>query len=339
VHRNMKAIIPVAGIGSRLKPHTTTQPKSLIPVAGKPILGHIMDTLIEAGISDFVFIIGHLGDKIEQYISEHYTGVNSTFVIQTLGKGTGHAIWLARNEIQDDEPVLIVLGDTIFETDLRSVLAQQVSSLGVKKVEDPRQFGVAELNEEGSIRRLVEKPAIPKSNLALVGLYYIHETALLKECLEYNITNDIRTQNEFHLTDALQCMMEKGVALRTFAVENWFDCGKKEIILQTNRNLLRREGLPDVPDELFKSNIIIPPVYISPSAKIENSIIGPDVSIGEHADISRSVVKNSIIGQNAQIQTAILENSLIGSDASLTGAVQSMNIGDGAEMNLGGENA
>lgn len=338
MHRNMKAIIPVAGIGSRLKPHTTTQPKSLIPVAGKPILGHIMDTLIEAGIADFVFIIGHLGDKIEQYISDHYTGVNSSFVIQTLGKGTGHAIWLARNEVKDDEPVLIVLGDTIFETDLKAVIAQPVSSLGVKKVEDPRQFGVAELNEEGTIRRLVEKPAIPKSNLALVGLYFIRETGILKECLEYNITHDIRTQNEFHLTDALQCMMEKGVNLRTFAVENWFDCGKKEIILQTNRNLLRREGLPDVPKDILKSNIIIPPVYISPSAKIENSIIGPDVSIGEHAAIFRSVVKNSIIGQNAQIQTAILENSLIGSDASLTGAVQSMNIGDGAEMNLGGEN-
>jgi glucose-1-phosphate thymidylyltransferase len=334
----MKAIIPVAGIGSRLKPHTTTQPKSLIPVAGKPILGHIMDTLLEAGINDFVFIIGHLGDKIEQFISENYRSVQSTFVIQTLGKGTGHAIWLARNEVQDDEPVLIVLGDTIFETDLKSVFAQPVSSLGVKKVEDPRQFGVAELNEEGSIRRLVEKPSIPKSNLALVGLYFIRETGVLKECLEYNITHDIRTQNEFHLTDALQCMMEKGVALRTFAVENWFDCGKKEIILQTNRNLLRREDLPEVPKEILSTNIVIPPVYISASAKIENSIIGPDVSIGEYADIRRSVIKNSIIGQNAQIQTAILENSLIGSDAILMGAVQSMNIGDGAEMNLGGEN-
>jgi len=118
----MKAIIPVAGIGSRLKPHTTTQPKSLIPVAGKPILGHIMDTLIEAGITEFVFIIGRLGDKIEHYISEHYSAVKSTFVIQTLGKGTGHAIWLARNDIQDDEPVLIVLGDTIFETDLKAVI-------------------------------------------------------------------------------------------------------------------------------------------------------------------------------------------------------------------------
>lgn len=333
----MKAIIPVAGIGSRLKAHTTTQPKSLIPVAGKPILGHIVDTLIAAGITDFVFIIGYLGDKIEQYITTQYATCNSQFVIQTLGKGTGHAIWLARHQIEDDEPVLIVLGDTIFEADLKSVIDKDISALGVKKVEDPRQFGVAELNDDGSIRKLVEKPSIPKSNLALVGLYYIRETSVLKACLDYNIEHEIRTQNEFHLTDALQCMMEKGVAITTFTVENWFDCGKKDIILQTNRNLLRRDGIPPVPEEIAKNNIIVPPVYIAPTAKIENSIIGPDVSIGEYATITRSVVRNSILGQHANLQTAILENSLIGSDASLIGAVQSMNIGDGAEMNLGGE--
>jgi glucose-1-phosphate thymidylyltransferase len=333
----MKAIIPVAGIGSRLKPHTTTQPKSLIPVAGKPILGHILDRLIDSGITEFVFIIGHLGDKIEQYITSHYAHCSAEFVIQTLGKGTGHAIWLARETFSDDEPILIVLGDTIFEADLKSVFNAGVSSLGVKKVEDPRQFGVAELEDDGSIRRLVEKPSIPKSNLALVGLYYIRESGTLKQCLEYNIENEIRTQNEFHLTDALQCMMEKGAKITTFSVENWFDCGKKEIILQTNKNLLRHDGITPVSEQLKQSNIIVPPVYIAPTARIENSIIGPDVSVGEHAFISRSIVKNSIIGQNAQLQSAILENSLIGSDSSLTGAVQSMNIGDGAEMNLGGE--
>ena len=319
-----------------MRAHTTTQPKSLIPVAGKPILGHIVDTLRAAGINDFVFIIGYLGDKIEQYITTQYSDCHSTFVIQTLGKGTGHAIWLARHVLEDDEPILIVLGDTIFEADLAKVMAGGVSSLGVKKVEDPRQFGVAELNEDGSIRKLVEKPSIPKSNLALVGLYYVQETKILKECLDYNIEHEIRTQNEFHLTDALQCMMEKGVRIGTFSVENWFDCGKKDIILQTNRNLLRRDGLPAIPEALLKNNIILPPVYIAPNVRIENSIIGPDVSIGENAVILRSMVKNSIIGQHAQLQTAILDNSLIGSDAVVTGPSQSLNIGDGAEMNLGG---
>ena len=169
----MKAVIPVAGIGSRLKPHTQTQPKSLIPVAGKPILGHIMDKLVDAGVTEFVFIIGYLGDKIEQFLTEHYGKYELNFVIQTVGKGIGHAIWLAKDEIKDGEDILIVLGDTIFEADLKSVFASEYSQLGVKKVEDPRQFGVAELEGDGSIKKLVEKPSIPHSNLALVGLYYI----------------------------------------------------------------------------------------------------------------------------------------------------------------------
>lgn len=330
----MRAIIPVAGIGSRLKPHTQTQPKSLIPVAGKPILGHIMDNLVEAGIDDFVFIIGYLGDRIEQYLTENYSQVKLTFVIQTVGRGIGHAVWLAREVINPVKPVFIVLGDTIFEANLKGVMDSGVSSLGVKKVDDPRQFGVAELNGQGQITKLVEKPKIPHSNLALVGLYYITETALLIECLEYHIQNEIRTNNEYHLTDALQLMLDKGANMQTFSVSTWFDCGKKDVILQTNKNLLKRLENQDFQNLTKLGNIIVPPVHISVTAKIENSIIGPDVSIGDGAFISRSIVKNSIIGPNASLQNAIIENSLIGSDASLIGAVHSMNIGDSAEINL-----
>ncbi|MFN5385106.1 MAG: sugar phosphate nucleotidyltransferase [Bacteroidota bacterium] len=329
----MKAIIPLAGIGSRLKPHTRTQPKSLIPLAGKPILGHIMDRLVEAGVNDFVFVIGYLGDRIEQYITENYGQYKSTFVIQTLGRGIGHAVWLARESFAEGERMLIVLGDTIFEADLATVLAEGGNALGVKKVEDPRQFGVAELDEAGLIARLSEKPVIPKSNLALVGLYAIEDTRALFACLEYNIQNEIRTQNEYHLTDALQCMIAQGVAFRTFAVDSWFDCGKKDIILQTNRNLLRQVDQQQFAG-FHKGNIIISPVHIAVSAKVENSIIGPDVSIGEGAVISRSVVKNSIIGQGAELTNAILEDSLVGSDSVLMGAASSLNIGDSAEINL-----
>jgi len=330
----MKAIIPVAGIGSRLKPHTQTQPKSLIPVAGKPILGHIMDHLVAAGIDEFVFIIGYLGDKIEQYLTENYTQVKLSFVMQTVGKGIGHAIWLAKNEINVEEPVFIVLGDTIFEADLKEVFASENSRLGVKKVEDPRLFGVAELGSDGRIKKLIEKPKIPHSNLALVGLYFIKETAELMQCLEYNIQNDIRNNNEFHLTDALECMIQKGVKMETFPVSTWFDCGKREIILQTNKTLLKRRELNDYKKFVEQGNIIVPPVYIAESAQIENSIIGPDVSVGADAVISQSIVKNSIIGQGASLKHAIIENSLIGSDASLSGAVHSLNIGDSAEINL-----
>ena len=330
----MRAIIPVAGIGSRLKPHTQTQPKSLIPVAGKPILGHIMDNLVNSGIDDFVFIIGYLGDRIEQYLTENYSQVKLTFVIQTVGRGIGHAVWLAREVVDSNEPVFIVLGDTIFEANLKGVMDADVSSLGVKKVDDPRQFGVAELNGQGQITKLVEKPNIPHSNLALVGLYYIKETVILFECLDYLIQNEIRTNNEYHLTDALQCMLDKGTNMQTFSVSTWFDCGKKDVILQTNKNLLKRLENQDFQHLTKLGNIIVPPVHISLTARIENSIIGPDVSIGDGAFISRSIVKNSIIGPNASLQNAIIENSLIGSDASLIGAVHSMNIGDSAEINL-----
>lgn len=330
----MKAIIPVAGIGSRLKPHTQTQPKSLIPVAGKPILGHIMDKLVDAGVDEFVFIIGYLGDKIEQYLTDNYGSCGLKFVIQTVGKGIGHAIWLAKEEISNDEEILIVLGDTIFEADLKSVFASKTSALGVKKVDDPRQFGVAELEGDGSVKKLVEKPNIPHSNLALVGLYFIKESAKLMECLEHNIKNEIRNQNEFHLTDALYCMVQNGIRMETFNVSLWFDCGKKDIILQTNKQLLKTYPADKYKKWQDKGNIIVPPVYISESAEVENSIVGPDVSIGEDARISRSIVKNSIIGLGASLNNATIEDSLIGSDASLQGAVHSLNIGDSAEINL-----
>ncbi|MBU6325407.1 MAG: NTP transferase domain-containing protein [Bacteroidetes bacterium] len=330
----MKVVIPVAGIGSRLKPHTHTQPKSLIPVAGKPILGHIMDRLTKAGLKDFVFIIGYLGDKIEQYISKEYPDCHCTFVIQTLGKGTGHAIWLARDYIEPDEELFIVLGDTIFEADLNEVLRSEYSTLGVKKVEDPRLFGVAEVSEDNSITRLVEKPKIPKSNLALVGLYKIRESRALLDCIQYLIDNEIRTQNEFHLTDALMCMISRGIRIQTFPVEQWFDCGKKDIILQTNRMLLDRLDGTAVQGHRFPGTILVEPVYIGHNVQIKDSIIGPHVSIGDDAIISRSIIRNSIIGPSAELLNAIMEDSLVGNDATLVGAVQSLNLGDSAEIKL-----
>jgi glucose-1-phosphate thymidylyltransferase len=329
----MKVIIPVAGIGSRLRPHTHTQPKSLIPVAGKPILSHILDSLIQAGLNDFIFIIGYLGDQIENFITTNYPGVKSDFVIQTTGKGIGHAIWLAKDKISKNDEIFIVLGDTIFDTDLDKIISMPYSVLGVKKVQDPRRFGVAELNEKGVIVKLVEKPSIPKSNLALVGLYKIKQGEELMEALDYIIKNNLRTQNEFHLTDALMRMVELGTEIRTVDVDNWYDCGKKEILLETNSILLQRlKPKNDVTD--FVNTIIIPPVFTGKNCKISNSIIGPNVSIGENAIISYSIIKESIIGPYSQLENAILQHSLIGNDASMKGMIQSLNLGDSAEVNF-----
>ncbi|GAB1448967.1 MAG: NTP transferase domain-containing protein [Bacteroidia bacterium] len=330
----MKAIIPVAGIGTRLRPHTHTQPKALIPIAGKPILGHITEYLNQNGITDFVFIIGYLGDKIEQYIQKSFPHINARFVIQTTGKGVGHAIWLAKEHVKPAEEVLIVFGDTIVDMDAQAVFASEYSTLGVKKVDDPRLFGVAEVDRNGFITRMVEKPSIPKSNLALVGVYKIRESELLFEALEENVAQQLKTHGEFTLTDALMKMVEQGVKFSTFDVDNWFDCGKKEVLIDTNSLLLRRLNYDTSPYQ-FENTIIIPPVFIGEGCKISNSIIGPHVSIGENAILNYATIKDSIIGPYAQIEYAILHRSLIGNDALLKGMIQSLNIGDSTEINFG----
>jgi glucose-1-phosphate thymidylyltransferase len=329
----MKAIIPVAGIGTRLRPHTHTQPKALIPIAGKPIIAHIIDSLVEAGLTDFVFIIGYMGDKIESYITTHYPEIKAHFVIQTTGKGTGHAILLAKDYIANDD-LLIVLGDTIADVNFKKLIASSQTTLCVKKVDDPRLFGVAETNADGLITRLVEKPSIPKSNQALVGIYRIHETNKLIEAIEYNVEHKITSQNEFHLTDALMKMISDGVEMKTIDVDNWFDCGKKEILLDTNATLLKRLDY-DTTQYKFENTIIIPPVFIDENCKISNSIIGPNVSIGDQVILNYAVIKESIIGPNAHIEYAILDRSLIGNDAVLKGMKQSLNIGDSTEINFG----
>jgi len=331
----VKAIIPVAGIGSRLRPHTHTQPKSLIPVAGKPILAHIIDGLIAVGINEFVFIIGYLGDKIEQYISINYPQIKAYFVVQADGKGTGHAIWLAQDLLRDDEHVFIVFGDTIVKADLERIIASSKSLLGVKKVNDPREFGVAEIDETGLITKLVEKPNIPKSNQALVGIYKICETKQLKQALNYNIEHHIITRGEYQLTDALMRMIDNGVKMYSYNVEAWFDCGKKDILLETNAILLKGEGYTRAKASDYNNTIIIDPVYIGANSKISNSIIGPNVSVGDQVIINYTIIKNSIIGPHSHLENANLENSIIGNDASLKGVSLSLNLGDSTEINFG----
>jgi glucose-1-phosphate thymidylyltransferase len=329
----MKIIIPVAGIGSKLRPHTHTQPKALVPVAGKPILAHIVDSLIETGAKDFIFIIGYLGDKIESFINEKYPQVNASFIVQEPREGTGHAVWLAHKLVENNENILIVLGDTIVEFDIKSILSANNSSLGVKKVDDPRNFGVVEIDSEGFIVKLSEKPNIPKSNMALVGIYFIKDSGKLMGILENMIKNDLRNRDEFNLTDAIMKLVESGSKVATFQVGNWYDCGSKSNLLETNAVLLKRVAdTGKVYD--FKNTIIINPVSIAAGCDISNSIIGPNVSIGERTIIKSSIINNSIIGSFSQLETAVLHQSVVGSDAYLKGLSQSLNIGDSTEIDF-----
>jgi glucose-1-phosphate thymidylyltransferase len=330
----MKAIIPVAGAGTKLRPHTYTQPKALIPLAGKTILSIIVDQLLEAGINEFIFIVGYLGTKIQDYVVDKYPGLNARFVFQNERHGIGHAILLTKELVGDDE-IFIVLGDTICEYDTRSVLEKQVSTLGVKRVDDPRDFGVAEIEDDGFISRVVEKPQIPKSNMALVGIYRIRETALLFSCLENNIKSQLTSYGEYNLTDAIECMIRNGVVFESFKVQNWFDCGKKETLLESNAKLLKKFGSNIAPDHLLENTIIIHPVNIASGCDIKNSIIGPNVALGEKTSVNYSIIKDSIIGSFADLYDIVLTHSLIGSDTEVKGESRSLNIGDNTEIDLG----
>ena len=330
----MKAIIPVAGAGTKLRPHTYTQPKALIPLAGKTILSINVDQLHEAGINEFVFIVGYLGEKIQDYIKAKYPELTCHFIYQNERKGTAHAVDLARQIIGNDE-VFIVLGDTICEYNLEEMLSSEWSMLGVKKVDDPRNFGVAEVDEEGFITRVVEKPFIPKSNMALVGLYKIKDSTLLFECLSRIISNNIKSHDEFNLTDALECMITGGSKFKSYKVDNWFDCGRKESLLQSNSILLQKFGGTISESNKFENTIFIPPVSIAEGCDIKDSIIGPHVAVGENTIVHSSIIKASIIGSYSKIYDVMLDDSLIGNDTEIIGETRSLNIGDNTEIDFG----
>lgn len=321
----MRAIIPVAGVGSRLRPHTYTVPKVLLNVAGKPIIGHIMDKIIAEGFDAATIVVGYLGDLIKEYITSHYT-IKVDFVEQEERLGLGHAIYLSRHTISKD-PILIILGDTVFDVDLASMIKSDHSTIGVKEVADPRRFGVAE-TKNGFISKLVEKPENPTSNLAIVGLYYIKRPDVLIDCLKEMIKRDVRTKNEYQLTDGLQLMIERGEKLTTFGIDGWYDCGKPETLLSTNRHLLHSTAT----NGTHKGVVIIPPVFISPTAKVTNSVVGPYATIAEGASVEDSIVKNSIISEHASVHNALLEDSIIGSNAVVKGGFKRINIGDSSEL-------
>lgn len=330
----MKAIIPVAGAGTKLRPHTYTQPKALIPLAGKTVLSIIIDQLLEGGITEFVFVVGYLGEKIQDYVRTNYPQITAHFIYQNDRQGIGHAIRLTRSLVDGDE-VMIVLGDTIADYDVKTVIESDTSMIGIKKVDDPRSFGVAEICDDAEVSHVVEKPHIPKSNLALVGIYKIKETNMLFECLESNISQGLRTHGEYGITDAIDCMIRKGAAFKAFKVAAWFDCGKRDSLLESNATLLKKFGSKAEPSPAYENTVMIQPVSIGKGCSIKNSIIGPNVTIGDNTNIDYSIIKNSIIGAFSNLFDIVLDDSLIGSDTSIRGETRTLNIGDNTDIDLG----
>jgi len=330
----MKAIIPVAGAGTRLRPFTYTQPKALIPVAGKPIISYIIDDLLAVGIKDFVFIVGYLGDKIVDFVNENYPDIEANFVYQTQREGLGQAIYLTREYVQDDEEIVILLGDSLIEIDPSFFEENTTSSIAIKKVNDPQNFGLVELNDKGTISKFVEKPNFPFSNLAMVGLYRIKETALFMSILEKLNKDDIRTNGEIQLTDALELMIKEQITFKPFFVTNWLDVGKGDVLLQSNAILLKKYNTFIEKTATIENSVIIDPVYIAGNAMIKNAIVGPNVTIGENTEVCNSIIDNGIIGSYSKLKTIQLTQFVIGSDSSLKGSLKSLTVGDNTDIDF-----
>lgn len=323
----MKVIIPLAGFGTRLRPHTYTKPKPLINVAGKPVLGHILDKLQGLNIDEIVFIVGYLGDQVKDYVSQNYT-FKAQYVEQKELLGQAHAIYLAKELVTG--PAIILFVDTLFDANL-SKLAQEKSDgvIYVKEVEDPRPFGVTILDENGRITRLIEKPDSMEDNLAMIGLYYLKDIQRLMAAIKILMDKKIQTKGEFYLADALQLMIDDGAILRSEPVSVWLDCGKPETVLETNRYLLKH-NMDNSTEVSSIASIIVPPVHIHPSVKIKNSIVGPYVTIAAKCEIEDSIIRDSIVDEETYIKDAMLGKSLIGRKVDLVGRYRQLNLGDSA---------
>ena len=324
---NIWAVIPVAGFGTRLRPHTHTRPKPLLHVAGQPIIGHILDQLVPLGVKRLVLVIGYMGELIVDYVQARSDFERVEWVEQKELLGLGHAIAQTKPVVGAD-PMLMVYGDTVFRADLAQELSAKGDGLlGVKTVEDPRRFGVV-VTEGDKVVKLVEKPEEFVSDQAIVGVNLIRESAQLFACLDDLIRRDVRLRGEFQLTDALQLMVEQGANLSTFPVGGWFDCGTQEAMLETNRDLLRDSPAPTH----CTNTLVVPPVHIDPTAEVRDSVVGPYVSIGAGAIVQYTIVRNAIIGEQAEVKAALIEDSLIGFQAVPKGRWNHLNIGDMSEI-------
>ncbi len=331
----MKAIILLAGLGTRLRPHTYSKPKPLVNVAGKTVLGHILDGIGELKFDEIIFVVGYLGDQIAEYIAKEYSHLPVRYIRQTEARGQAHAISLAKEFV--DQPVLVIFGDTIWETDWSRL--ERVTSDGliyVHPVPDPRRFGVVTL-KDGFATRFVEKPLTPVSNFAVIGVYYFKNWQLLLRSIDEIIARNIQLKGEFYLADAMQWMVEQGAKLEVEEIKVWEDCGTRDALLQTNRYLLAKNGKV-IDTASTEGALIVPPVSIAPSARVSRSIVGPNVSVAEDAVIEDSILRDCIVSEHARISHAILEMSLVGKDARVRGAFDRLNVGDSSEVSLAQEN-
>jgi glucose-1-phosphate thymidylyltransferase len=332
----LKVVIPMAGLGTRLRPHTWSKPKQLVSVAGKPVLDHVLDmlsTLPDPDNIEFINIVGYLGEQIEDHMRECYPNIKSHFVIQEDPRGQSHAIYLARQHLIG--PMMVVFADTLIETDLSNLLDEKVDAIAwVKPVPDPRRFGVAVVDQNDRVTKLIEKPKETSNNLAVVGFYYFRSSEDLIAAIEDQMEQDVQLKGEYFLVDAINIMLEKGTTMRTEKVGVWLDAGTPDALLETNRYLLEN-GHSNSEEAAERRGIVInPPVFVHTSAKLENCVIGPYASIGSGAHVFSSIVRNSILEDEAQVRDVVLERSLIGRSSQIQRRAGSINAGDNTVVSL-----
>lgn len=327
----MKVIIPLAGKGTRLRPHTHTKAKPLFHVAGNSVLGHILDDIKEnKDIEEIIFIVGYLGDQIENYVRKNYPQFKSTFVEQKELKGQAHAIKLAQPYINTDDQVVIWFVDTISDAKLEDLnKVEEDGAIFLKRVDDPRRFGQHKVDDNGIIIQNKEKADPPISDLVNIGLYYVKNSKLMFECIDELIEKNMQTKGEFFLMDAFQIMMDKGAKFRALEINVWEDCGKPDAILKTNKYFLDNGRTKK---EEGKNSLIIPPVYIEDNVEINDSVIGPYVSVAEGSKINGCIVRNSIVGKDSDICNTNIEESLVGDEAEVVSKSKKLNVGDNSKL-------
>lgn len=326
----MDIILPVAGFGTRLRPHTWSKPKPLVTVAGKAMLAHVLDRVMPVNPGKIVFITGYLGEKIETWARETYPGVELIFVEQPEMLGQSDAIYRTREYLDGD--ALMLFPDALFEADFTTLTSRDVDGVAFTKyVEDPSAYGVALVDDEGKISKLIEKPQEPVSHEAVIGIYYFRDVKDLFSAIEEQVEKKIQLNGEYFIADAIQIMIDRGARFEIEQISIWEDCGNVEALLDTNRYLLGAE--PPSPAQRAGS-LIVPPSFVHRDARLEDAVVGPYASIGAGTVIRNSVVRDSIVEEDALIVDAILQRSVIGTKTVIQGSARSISVGENGKVSL-----
>lgn len=329
------ALIPAAGSGVRLRPFTFTRPKPLVYVAGKPILGHILDGLVGV-VDDVTVIVGYMADKVEEYCRDAYGNTfGFQFVEQGERLGLGHAVLQGREHVPEGG-LIVTLGDEIFGmaySDMMDAHAANMPcdvSLGLKHVEDPRNYGVVEMDDDGRVVAMVEKPEHPKTDTALAGVYIFERARDLFSALQEVVDRDIRTHGEYQLTDAMQQMAQGGSLFKGFVIERWYDCGRPDMLIRVNRRLMDDVPPANHVDERVElvGSVVVPPVAIEGPCKVERSVVGPYVTLGRGSEVQGSVLSDCIVGEGCNVRDVVLRGSVLADRVVVRGKSHKMTVGE-----------